>query len=85
MSTQSTDRSRERSANPFQLTERRQASVGNIETALERNRAFAAPLYPNDAGIAFMDNVLAGRKFLSSDHECERHMHSHTVTGFRSR
>ena len=42
MSTQSTDRSPERQANRFEVTGRSQPSAGNIETALERNRAFAA-------------------------------------------
>ncbi|HUE25719.1 MAG TPA: carbonic anhydrase [Solirubrobacteraceae bacterium] len=42
MSTQSTDRSPERQASRFELTSRSQSGAGNIETALARNRAFAA-------------------------------------------
>jgi len=42
MSTQSTDRSPERQASRFELTGRSQSGAGNIETALARNRAFAA-------------------------------------------
>jgi carbonic anhydrase len=42
MSTQSTDRAPERQANEFKLTGRDQPGAGNIDTALERNGAFAA-------------------------------------------
>ena len=42
MSTQSTHRRPERQANRFEVTGREQPSAGNIETALARNRAFAA-------------------------------------------
>jgi carbonic anhydrase len=42
MSTQSTDRSTQRQANEFEVTGRDRPSAGNIETALARNRAFAA-------------------------------------------
>jgi carbonic anhydrase len=42
MSTQSTDRAPERQANEFKVTGRDQLGAGNIETALERNGAFAA-------------------------------------------
>jgi carbonic anhydrase len=42
MSAQSSDCSPERQANEFEVTGRDQAGQGNIETALERNRAFAA-------------------------------------------
>jgi carbonic anhydrase len=42
MSTQSTDRSPERQTKRFELTGRSQSGAGNIETALARNRAFAA-------------------------------------------
>jgi carbonic anhydrase len=42
MSTQSTDRSPERRTNRFELTGRSQSGAGNVETALARNRAFAA-------------------------------------------
>ena len=42
MSMQSSDRAPERQANRFEVTRRDQPGAGNIETALERNRAFAA-------------------------------------------
>jgi carbonic anhydrase len=42
MSTQSTDRSPDRPANRFEVTGRDQPGAGNINTALARNRAFAA-------------------------------------------
>ena len=42
MSTQSTDRSPERQANRFEVSGRDRPGAGNIETALARNRAFAA-------------------------------------------
>ena len=42
MSMQSSDRAPERQANRFEVTGRDEPGVGNIETALERNRAFAA-------------------------------------------
>jgi hypothetical protein len=42
MSTQSTDRSPERPANRFEVSGRDRPGAGNIETALARNRAFAA-------------------------------------------
>jgi carbonic anhydrase len=42
MTTPSTDRSPERDADRFEVTGRDQPGAGNIETALERNRAFAA-------------------------------------------
>ena len=42
MSTQSTDRSAERQTNRFELTGHSHSGAGNIETALARNRAFAA-------------------------------------------
>jgi carbonic anhydrase len=42
MSTQSTDRSPDRQANRFELTGSDQPGAGDIETALARNRTFAA-------------------------------------------
>ena len=42
MTTQSIDHSPERQANRFELTGRDQSGLGTIETALSRNRAFAA-------------------------------------------
>jgi carbonic anhydrase len=51
MSTQSTDRYPERQANRFEVTGRDQPGAGNIETALARNRAFAAAGGHKDAVI----------------------------------
>ena len=42
MSMQSSDRAPERQENRFEVTGRDEPGAGNIETALERNRAFAA-------------------------------------------
>jgi carbonic anhydrase len=51
MSTQSTDRSPEREANRFEVTGRDEPGTGNIETALARNRAFAAAGDHEDAVV----------------------------------
>ncbi len=51
MSTQSTDGSAERQPNRFEVTGRDQPEAGNIETALARNRAFAAAGGHNDAVV----------------------------------
>ena len=51
MSTQSTDRSAERQTSRFEVTGRDQPAADNIETALARNRAFAAAGGHKDAVV----------------------------------
>ena len=51
MSTQSTDRSPERQANVVEVTGRDQSGAGSIETALARNRVFAAAGGHKDAVV----------------------------------